>query len=67
MPAQAEPEGGERGALKVIHGQGRDGGASRIKPQVLAALQKHAERLGAVMEQDCDILGEHPLRFGYVR
>ena len=37
-------------SLKVIHGSG--GGASRIKPQVLAALRKHAVRLGAVMEQD---------------
>jgi len=41
-------------SLKVIHGHGSGGGASRIKPQVLAALQKHAERLGAVMEQDGD-------------
>jgi hypothetical protein len=37
-------------SLKVIHGQGSGGGVSRIKPQVTAVLQKHAERLGAVME-----------------
>jgi len=29
-------------SLKVIHGHGSGGGASRIKPQVLAALRKHA-------------------------
>lgn len=50
-------------SLKVIHGHGSGGGASRIKPQVLAALQKHAERLGAVMEQDGDNAGAHVLRF----
>jgi dsDNA-specific endonuclease/ATPase MutS2 len=38
-------------SLKVIHGHGSGGGASRIKPQVLAALRKHAERLDAVVEQ----------------
>ena len=48
-------------ALKVIHGSG-GGGDSRIKPQVLAALRKHAERLGAVMEQDGDNPGAHVLR-----
>ena len=47
--------------LKVIHGHGS--GASRIKPQVLAALRKHAERLGAVVEQDGDNSGAHVLRF----
>jgi hypothetical protein len=30
---------------------------------VLAALRKHAERLGAVMEQDGDNPGAHVLRF----
>jgi DhnA family fructose-bisphosphate aldolase class Ia len=50
-------------SLMVIHGQGSGGGSSRIKPQVLAALQKHAERLGAVMEQDGDNPGAHVLRF----
>ena len=58
---------GKGGALKVIHGQGTGGGASRIKPQVLAALQKHAERLCTVMEQDGDNPGAHALRFGDVR
>ena len=48
---------------KVIHGHGSSGGgASRIKPQVLAALRKHAERLGAVMEQDGGNPGAHVLR-----
>ena len=65
MPAQAGPEGRKKGlSLKVIHGQGSGGGASRIKPQVMAALQKHAERLGAVMEQDGDNPGAHVPRFG---
>ena len=50
-------------SLKVIHGHGSSGGASRIKPQVLAALRKHAERLGAVMEPDGDNPGAHVLRF----
>jgi dsDNA-specific endonuclease/ATPase MutS2 len=50
-------------SLKVIHGHGSGGGASRIKPQVLAALRKHAERLGAVIEQDGDNPGAHVLRF----
>jgi DNA-nicking Smr family endonuclease len=50
-------------SLKVIHGHGSLGGASRIKPQVLAVLRKHAERLGAVMEQDGDNPGAHLLRF----
>lgn len=49
-------------SLKVIHGHGSGGGASRIKPQVLAALRKHAERLGAVMEPDGDNPGAHVLR-----
>jgi DNA-nicking Smr family endonuclease len=49
-------------SLKVIHGHGSGGGASRIKPHVLAALRKHAERLGAVMEQDGDNPGAHVLR-----
>ena len=47
-------------SLKVIHGHGS--GASRIKPNVLAALRKHAARLGAVMEQDGDNPGAHVLR-----
>jgi hypothetical protein len=51
-------------SLKVIHGHGSGGGASRIKPQVLAALRKHAERLCAVMELDGDNPGAHVLRFG---
>jgi len=29
-------------SVKVIHGHGSGGGSSRIKPQVLAALRKHA-------------------------
>jgi DNA-nicking Smr family endonuclease len=49
-------------SLKVIHGHGSCGGASRIKPQVLAALRKHAERLGAVVEQDGDNPGAHVMR-----
>lgn len=49
-------------ALKVIHGHGSGGGASRIKPPVLAALRKHAERLGGVVEQDGDNPGAHVLR-----
>ena len=47
-------------SLKVIHGHGS--GASCIKPQVLATLRKHAERLGAVMEPDGDNPGAHVLR-----
>jgi hypothetical protein len=43
-------------SLRVIHGNGSGGGASRIKPQELAAIRKHAARLGAEMEQD----GENP-------
>ncbi len=50
-------------ALKVIHGHDSGGGASRIKPQVLTAMRKHAERLGAVMEPDGDNPGTHVLRF----
>jgi uncharacterized Zn finger protein (UPF0148 family) len=50
-------------SLKVIHGHGSGDAASRIKPQVLAALRKHAERLGAVMEQDGDNPRAHVLRF----
>lgn len=49
-------------SLKVIHGHGSGGGVSLIKPQVLAALRKHAERLGAVMEQDGENPGAHVLR-----
>jgi hypothetical protein len=35
---------------------------SPIKPQVLAAMRKHAERLGSVVEQDGDNQGAHVLR-----
>lgn len=55
MPAQDGAEGGEKGlSLKVIHGQGSSGGDSWIKPRVMAALQKHVERLSSVMEQDVE-------------
>lgn len=50
-------------SLKVIHGHGSSGGASLIKPQVLSAMRKHADRLGAVMEQDGDNPGAHVMRF----
>lgn len=50
-------------ALKVIHGHGSGGGASRIKPQVLAALRRHADRIGGVVEPDGENSGAHVLRF----
>jgi len=50
-------------SIKVIHGHGSSGGVSRIKPQVLSAMRKHADRLGAVMEQDGDNPGAHVMRF----
>ena len=50
-------------SLKVIHGHGSSGVASRIKPQVLAALRKHAARLGAAIEPDGENPGAHVLSF----
>jgi len=48
-------------SLKVIHGHGS--GLSRIKPHVLSALRKHAERFGGRVIEDGDNPGAHVLRF----
>ena len=50
-------------SLKVIHGHGSGGGPSRIKPQVLAALHAHAQRLQATLVPDGENTGAHVLRF----
>lgn len=49
------------GSLKVIHGYGSTGGASRIRPHVLHALQKYAERHGGKVTPDGQNPGAHVL------
>jgi hypothetical protein len=48
-------------SLKVIHGYGSTGGASRIRPHVLHALQKHADRHGGKVTPDGQNPGAHVL------
>jgi len=48
-------------SLKVIHGYGSTGGASRIRPHILHALQKHAERHGGRVAPDGQNPGAHVL------
>ena len=48
-------------SLKVIHGYGSTGGVSRIRPHVLHALQKYAERHGGKVAPDGQNPGAHVL------
>jgi DNA-nicking Smr family endonuclease len=48
-------------SLKVIHGYGSKNGASRIRPHVLHALQKHADRHGGKVSPDGQNPGAHVL------
>jgi hypothetical protein len=48
-------------SLKVINGYGSTGGASRIRPHVLHALQKHADYHGGKVTLDGQNPGAHVL------
>ncbi len=51
----------DHASLKVIHGYGSKSGASRIKPHVLNAVNKYANRYGGRVTPDGQNPGAHVL------
>jgi hypothetical protein len=48
-------------SLKIIHGYGSKSGVSKIRPHILHALQKHADRHGGSVTPDGQNPGAHVL------